>query len=81
MAYRLNVDLPLLIPEFNEESRVIIRAIDGLRRKRNDIVHSGESATTAEAGEAIKSANDFVKLLGRHCLYSDHWVGDIRLPD
>ncbi|MGB9454578.1 MAG: hypothetical protein WCB12_00920 [Bryobacteraceae bacterium] len=80
MARRLNIDLPLLMPEFDDRKMATVRAIDAVRRKRNGIVHSGDSATAAEAAAAIKAANDFVKLLGKHCLYDRHWVGQKKGP-
>ncbi len=67
ISYMLNVEIPAFIADITEKERNLIGQIDSIRKKRNDIVHKGDTVNETDAIEAIKftmKLMEFIKIKG-----------------
>jgi hypothetical protein len=56
-SYMLNVELPVLLGTTDEADRQIIGKVDGIRKKRNRVIHEAEHVSAEEALDAINGMN------------------------
>jgi hypothetical protein len=63
VSYLLNVDLPLLIDNIDDQKRQIIGNVDKVRKLRNDFVHNGRQVSEKEALDALNYVLALVKML------------------
>lgn len=59
IGYKLNIEFPSLIKDFNDEVKEILNNIDKVRNIRNDVVYENKNVKEDEAKLAFKSAADF----------------------
>jgi len=59
IGYKLNIELPLFISDFNVAVKEMLNNIDKIRGIRNDVVHENKNVTEDEAKLALKFATDF----------------------
>jgi hypothetical protein len=54
MAYKLNIELPLLLNNINNKEREVIGSVDKLRKLRNAVIHTGRPVSEVEAKESVR---------------------------
>jgi hypothetical protein len=68
MAYKLNIELPLLLDNINTKEREVIGNVDKLRKLRNAVIHTGRPVSEAEAKESVRVTGAlFDMLVARGC--------------
>ena len=64
-SYKLNIELPVLLGNIDENDRQTIAAVDKVRKKRNSIVHRGEDVSIEEALSGINAVGHLHDMLGK----------------
>ncbi len=55
ISYLLNIELPILIDNYDDTAKNLISSLDKIRKIRNDVVHNGDSVSEEEAENAISA--------------------------
>jgi len=63
IGYMINIELPMLIPEIDSNTRQVIGELDKVRKLRNKIVHNNFIPTKKEVVNAIKSIEKFLSYI------------------
>lgn len=63
IAYKLNIDLPMLLEQVTDIERQVIGRANKVRDLRNDVVHEGRSVSKEEAQEAVNTSKALFDLL------------------
>ena len=65
IAYKLNIDFPILLPDFHLHEQTF-QDVDKIRKKRNAVIHNGDSVTKGEALFAIEASFKLYNILKGH---------------
>lgn len=63
ISYMLNVEFLLLVDSVNESLKSLISELNIVRKRRNDIVHSGKGVTQEEAIHAFNITKELLNYL------------------
>jgi hypothetical protein len=63
MGYKVNVEIPLFLEKLTSQEEQVLGALNWLRRKRNAVVHQGESVSDDEAKKAVNTAGKLFDML------------------
>lgn len=66
IAYKLNVDLPMILAPMSPEDRQVLAAADAVRKLRNDVVHNTAQPTHEQGEKAVKAVRELFNMLRRH---------------
>jgi hypothetical protein len=69
LAYKLNIELPVLLGDVTSDERDTVGQVDAVRKMRNDIVHKGFVPTEKEARRSTDSVEKYLIMLSRRGLY------------
>lgn len=53
ISYLINIELPMLVDNYDGKAKNLILSLDGIRKIRNNIVHNGGSVSKNEAENAV----------------------------
>lgn len=63
MGYKVNVEIPLLLEKLTFQEEEVLGTLNWLRKKRNAVVHQGESVSDEEAKKAVNAAGQLFDML------------------
>lgn len=65
IGYFLNIEIPLVLDSY-KENQTLFQNIDKVRKKRNNVVHRGETVSESEAKFALENSYNLFRLLSNY---------------
>lgn len=64
ISYLINIELPLVHPDYNQNLKDLLVKIDVIRKLRNKVIHENKLVLESDATNAIKTLVEFLNYIG-----------------